>query len=282
MVTAHSLSAVLDAAERAGRLDVRTSELAAALPGSSLEALRQALHRQQARGRIVRVSRGSGHWVIVPLQYAASGAPPLQTWLDRYLSKSIRTPYYVGLLSAAKTYGASIRAVVATQVMVPTPRRRVTLGQHELVFHSRAEVERMPTRWHETPEGRFKVSTAELTALELVRRAPQVGGIARVREVLQSLCRACALDTLREALDAADDVPTAQRFGALMAAEGEVDLAQSAKRWLQGRKTRSIPLEAGLPLMEGASLDNVFKVWLPSGGFAMPTSETKSPHDPDD
>jgi hypothetical protein len=31
------------------------------LPGVSADALRQALHRQQRKGRIVRASRGSGH-----------------------------------------------------------------------------------------------------------------------------------------------------------------------------------------------------------------------------
>ena len=85
-MTALSLSVVLDAAEREGRLNVHTAALAAALPEVSPEALRQALHRQQTRGRIVRLSRGSGHWLIVPLQHAVSGAPPLETWLDRYLS----------------------------------------------------------------------------------------------------------------------------------------------------------------------------------------------------
>lgn len=177
------------------------------LPGVSLGALRQALHRQQARGRIVHLSRGSGHWLIVPLQYAASGAPPLETWLDRYLSKTLQTPYYVGLLSAAETYGASPYAVMVTQIA--KSRRAITVGRQELVFHTRANIRQMPTRWHETAEGRFKVSTPELTALELVQRDAQVGGIARVQEVLQSLCEACSVEGLREALDAAQEVPAA-------------------------------------------------------------------------
>ena len=145
-MTALSLSAVLDAAEREGRLNVHAADLAAALPDVSPEALRQALHRQQARGRIVRVSRGAGHWLIVPLQYAACAAPPLETWLDRYLSKTLQTPYYVGLLSAAETYGASPFAVMVTQVMVPKSRRSMTVGRHELSFHTRANIQRMPTR----------------------------------------------------------------------------------------------------------------------------------------
>src|ERR1700756_4457906 len=120
------LSAVLDAAERSGRLNLRTQDIRAAMPGVSAEALRQALHRQQRRGRLIRLSRGSDHWLIVPLQHAAAGAPPLEVWLDRYMSKTLGIPYYVALLSAAETYGASPHAVMVTQVMVPERRRAIT------------------------------------------------------------------------------------------------------------------------------------------------------------
>lgn len=263
-MTALSLSVVLDAAEREGRLNVHTADLAAAMPDVSPEALRQALHRQQARGRIVRVSRGSGHWLIVPLQHAASAAPPLEAWLDHYLSKTLQTPYYVGLLSAAETYGASPYAVMVTQVMVPKSRRSMTVGRHELVFHTRANIQRMPTRWHEAAGGRFKVSAPELTALELVQRDVLVGGIARVQEVLHSLCEFCSVEGLQQALDAAQEVPAAQRLGALLSLQGRAELAQGIQHWLQGRKLRMIPLESGSVVGEECGLDAVFKVRLPS------------------
>ena len=89
--------------------------------------MRQALYRKQARGRLVRLSRGSGLWRIVPLRYALVGAPPLETWLDRYLSKTLHIPYYVGLLSAAETYGASPYAGMVTQVMTVKSRRPITV-----------------------------------------------------------------------------------------------------------------------------------------------------------
>lgn len=264
MTATSPLSVVLDAAEREGRLNVHVADIVAALPGVSLGALRQALHRQQTKGRIVRLSRGSGHWLIVPLQYSASGAPPLENWLDRYLSKTLQTPYYVGLLSAAETYGASPYAVMVTQVMVAKPRRAMTVGRHELVFHTRANIQQMPSRWHETTEGRFKVSTPELTALEMVQRDAQVGGIARVQEVLLSLCKSCTVEGLQEALDAAQEVPAAQRLGALLSLQGRTELAQGVQHWLQGCNRRAIPLESGADVDEACRLDAVFKVWLPA------------------
>ncbi len=119
-----SLSSVLDACERAGRLNVRGADLRANLPETSPGALRKALYRQQRAGRLVRLSRGSDYWLIVPLQHATVGS------------------------------------------QAPT----VTVGRHRLVFHVRSRIEAMPTRWHESADGRFLVSTPELTALDLIQR----------------------------------------------------------------------------------------------------------------
>lgn len=257
------LTNVLDAAERGGRLNLRTEDMASALPGLSADALRQALHRQQRRGRLVRLSRGSGHWLIVPLQYAEAGAPPLETWLHRYLVKTLEIPYYVALLSAAEAYGASLYAVMVTQVMVSKPRRPMTVGRHEIVFHTRARVEQMPTRWHETPDGRFKVASPELTALELVQREAALGGLSRVREVLQGLVPACSVTGLGEALAAMQEVPAAQRLGALLALDGHEALASCIADWLQAQPIRIVSLDAGHASASITTLDTRFKVRMP-------------------
>jgi predicted transcriptional regulator of viral defense system len=260
-----SLSAVLDAAERSGKLNLRTQDIGVALPHLSHEALRQALHRQQRRGRLIRLSRGSDHWLIVPLQHAAAGAPPLEVWLDRYMSKTLGIPYYVALLSAAETYGASPYAVMVTQVMVPERRRAITVGRHEVVFHTRSRIEHMPTRWHETPDGRFKVGTPELTALELVERETLVGGITRVREVLQGLCSVCTTQGLSQALEALEEVPSAQRLGALLTLDGHDALASAVADWLCGKQLRTVPLEIGQAVAALPVVDATFKVRMPAG-----------------
>jgi len=264
MAASLSLSGVLDAAERSGKLNLRTKDIAAALPHVGPEASRQALYRQQTRGRVIRLSRGAGHWLIVPLQYAAAGAPPLEIWLDQYLAKTLRTPYYVALLSAAETYGASPYAVMVTQVMVPKPRRPITVGRYKVEFHTRARIERMPICWHETPEGRFKVSTPELTALELVGRETRVGGMERVREVLRVLWNSCTETGMTEALKAARDVPAAQRLGVLLAMDGQAALAARVARWLRGKQPRIVSLASGQAPDDSLHVDTVFKVRLPA------------------
>ncbi|MCL1861223.1 MAG: type IV toxin-antitoxin system AbiEi family antitoxin [Proteobacteria bacterium] len=264
MATSNSLSTVLDEAERFGKLNLSTQDIRAALPGSSTEALRQALHRQQRRGRLVRLSRGSDHWLIVPLQYAIAGAPPLEVWLDRYMSKTLGIPYYVSLLSAAEAYGASPYAVMQTQIMVPKRRLSITVGRHDVVFLTRIKTESMPTRWHETSDGRFKVGSPELTALELVERAALVGGIARVREVLRELWASCTPEGMVEAMNAMLGIPTAQRLGALLALDGQNALASQIAAWLHDKPQRLVPLERGQTRATPHDIDAAFKVTLPA------------------
>ena len=263
MVIPIRLKAVLDAAERSGRLNLRTEEIAAALPGVGPEALRQALHRQQRRGRMVRLSRGAEHWLIVPLHHAQSGAPPLETWLDHYLGKTLGIPYYVALLSAAELYSASPYGVMVTQVMVPKPRRPIRVGRHQLQFHVQKRIDQLPTRWHEIPEGRFKLSTPELTALDLVQRESLVGGMARVREVLRALHDKFSAAGLTEALDSLGEVPTAQRLGALLTQDEAPTFAAQIAHWLEGKPYRAIVLEGNGNDGHALVLDRRFKVRMP-------------------
>ncbi len=259
------LSDVLDACERKGKLNVRGEDLRAELPDASPEALRKALYRQQRAGRLVHLSRGADHWLIVPLQYATVGSPPLETWLDGYLGKTLRMPYYVGLLSAAEAYGASPYAVMVTQVMVHKPRRPITVGRHKLAFHTCARIEVMPTRWHESAEGRFKISTPELTVLDLIQRESMLGGMGRVREVLRALWPHCTPEGLTEALDAVRSVPAAQRLGALLALDDQAALVAPLAHWLRDKPTRLIALEGTLAQGDAraGNTNADFKVWIP-------------------
>ncbi len=238
------LSLLFDDAERSGRLMLTSEQIAASFPETSPEALRQALHRQQRRGRIVRIARGAGQWVIVPLMHAQSGAPPPETWLHRFLASALKVPYYIGLLSAAEAYGIAPYAPSVIQVMVPKQRRPMAVGRQRLTFHTRTRISAMPTRWHETPEGRYLISTPELTMLDLLRRQELAGGVTRVAELIGGLSAYAHPDGLATALIAADDVPNAQRLGALLSRQGS-ELTETVAAFLKGRTLRPVTLAPG-------------------------------------
>jgi hypothetical protein len=119
----------------------------------------------------------------------------------------------------------------------------------------------MPTQWHESAYGRFRVSSPELTLLELTQRADQVGGLARVVEILKSMSPLCKPGKLTSALEAADEIPPAQRLGALLAATDHRKLARAVARWLEKRPSRQIDLDphAAAP----THLNPIFKVRIP-------------------
>lgn len=261
LVNRQRLSTVIDDAERSGRLTLTTAQIAELLPGVSRDALRQALLRQQRRGRLARVTRGAGQWLLVPLMHAESGAPPIETWLHRFLTTTVKEPYYVALLSAAEAYGVSPYATTVTQVMVAAQRRPITVGRQRVVFHTRANITALPTRWHETADGRFLISTPELTMLDLIRRQELVGGVDRVSEVVAELAAHATADALSAALEAASDVPNAQRLGALLALNGST-LADTIAAWLEDRSLRTILLVSGIsgPLVK----DKIFRVLRPA------------------
>jgi predicted transcriptional regulator of viral defense system len=254
------LSAVLDDAERSGRLMLTDTQIAASLPGTSSEALRQALHRQQRLGRIVRLARGTGQWVIVPLMHAQSGAPPLETWLHRFFASALKVPYYVGLLSAAEAYGVAPHAPAVIQVMVQKQRRPIVVGRQRLTFHTRARMSDMPTRWHETPDGRYLVSTPELTMLDLLRRQELAGGGLRVAELVEGLSAYAHREGLTAALNAVRDTPNAQRLGALLSQQSS-ELADTVATFLKGQKLRPVTLAPGGA--EQNREDAQFRVRLP-------------------
>lgn len=238
------LSTILDDAERSGRLMLTDAQLAASLPGTSPEALRQALHRQQRRGRIARIARGTGQWVIVPLMHAQSGAPPPETWLHRFLANALKVPYYVGLLSAAEAYGVAPYAPSVIQILVAKQRRPIVVGRQRLTFHTHARIADMPTRWHETPDGRYLVSTPELTMLDLLRRQELAGGAIRVAEIVEGLSAHAHPEGLTAALIAAGDIPNAQRLGALLSRHSS-ELADTVALFLKGRTLRHVALAPG-------------------------------------
>ncbi len=169
-------------------------------------------------------------------------------------------PYYVGLLSAAEAYGVASYAPTVVQVMVSKQRRPITVGRHRLIFHTRVRITAMPTGWHETPDGRYLVSTPELTMLDLVRRQEIAGAASRVFDLIEELGACARPEGLTAALIAADETPAAQRLGALLSRQGS-ELAETVATFLKGRVLRTVPLSPGR--RDQFQEDGRFRVLLP-------------------
>ena len=223
-----------------GSLTFSLDEIAArrADHGRALEA---ALRRHAATGAIRRVTRKSGFFVIVPPEFRAMGVPPLDWWLDDYMTH-LGVPYYLGLLSAAAWHGSSHFAAMESQVMAARRLKPITVGRTRIRFFLKTRAEATPTERRGNPWGAIVVSTPEATLLDLLRY-PAGGGIGRVALIAADLAGSCRASGLKAALDAADDMPAAQRLGFLLDHLGEKALSGAIERWLSRRTIRMVDLE---------------------------------------
>lgn len=235
-----SLSAWLDARQAGLRYVFTTAELAeTGLAGS---ALYEGLRRQRRQGRVVSVGSQRGLWAIVPLEHRAMGAPPIAWMLDDAMA-ALAQPYYLGLRSAAEWYGATHYPLQVTQVMVPKQLRPLTVGRTRVRFIANRHVQATPTH---VPPGLvvpFRISTAEATAMDLLRFAEQAGGITAVVTALAQMQGACEPAALRQVLEQLGDVPSAQRLGYCWERIGATTLASVVAEWLGRRVIRRVALE---------------------------------------
>lgn len=149
-------------------------------------AFLDAAERQQRKGRLISPRRG--FYVIVPPQFLAWGAPPPSWYIDSLMRHEGR-PYYVGLLKAAELHGASHHAVMEFQVVTDKRMPRIKAGRSAIAFYYRKDMDAVAGAVEErkTDTGSMKVSSVELTALDLLRYPHAAGGLDNVATVLSEL-----------------------------------------------------------------------------------------------
>ena len=193
---------------------VFTAEEAEQALGVGHGAFLDAAERLQRRKALLSLRRG--FYVVVPPQFASWGAPPPSWYIDALMRYEAR-PYYVGLLKAAELHGASHQAVMEFQVISAKRLPRIRAGRSLIAFHFRKDLEevRAGIESRKTDTGRMKISSAALTALDLLRYPQASGGIDNVATVLSALGRKIDPEELA-ALAALARRPVAQRLGHLM------------------------------------------------------------------
>lgn len=230
----------IEGVQASGRLTFSVEEISHAVPTTG-RALEAALRRRAKAGAITRIASSSGFFVIVPPEHRTMGCPPVEWWLDDLMAH-FGAPYYVGLLSAAAMHGSSHFAVMETQVVTSRWLRPIQVGRTRIRFLQRREVTDMPVEVRQGEWGPLNVATQETVLVDLVRY--RVCGMDRTALVLAEMAKMHG-KRLVEALDAADDVPTAQRVGYLVDWLGFERCAEAVRHWLEGRPLRPIPLQPG-------------------------------------
>lgn len=181
----HSLSAYLDDLQSSGRVSFAREEALKTLEVSR-PALLKAAARLQKQKKLL--SPRHGFYVIVPAQFHRWGAPPPDWYIEALMRHEDR-PYYVGLLKAAEIHGASHQAVMEYQIITDKQIPRLTVGRSILAFYFRKTLSAVADgiEQHQTSAGYIKLSSPELTALDLLRYPHAAGGIDHIATVLAEL-----------------------------------------------------------------------------------------------
>ncbi len=222
--------------------------------------LYKALRRLELQQRIAAVGKQRGLWVVVPPEYRDAGAPPA-TWVLDDIMRSSEQPYYLGLRSAAESYGATHYALQALHVVIAGRLRPFRLGRQLVRFIQKDDLAGTPTISVSGPITSLRYSTPEATALDLVRFSTEAGGMHMVVVALQQMAGRCRANGMRLALTAADDTPNAQRLGYLWSLLAQSALARVTEAWLRDRPTRTIRFDLGDPEpLEAPTMDPRWKV----------------------
>lgn len=192
--------------------------------GISRGAFLDAAERLQKRGQLLRPRRG--FYVVVPPQYAVAGAPPPEWYIDALMHHE-RRPYYVGLLAAAAAHGASHQAVMEFQVVTNKLLPDIEAGRTRIVFSFRRDMAAVSAGIEDrkTQSGYMKLSSPELTVLDLVRYPHSGAGLDNIVTVLFELAERLQPKKLASLSDAFEKA-VVQRLGHLLGRLGHPRIAE--------------------------------------------------------
>lgn len=152
--------------------------------GLSRDRTHGALKRLADSGQIFSPARG--FYVIIPPEYRAWGAMPA-TWFVHPMMAHLGRRYYVALLSAAEMLGAAHQRPQVFQVVVDKHLPDRAFGRVRMQFVVNKHAAELATTTVNSPTDTLRVSTPEVTSLDLANRPNDSGGLSNVATVLIEL-----------------------------------------------------------------------------------------------
>src|ERR1700730_1043858 len=208
-----SLSAYITGLLASGRLVFSREEAQTPL-GTGRGAFLAAAQKLQKRGRLLNPRQG--FYVIVPPQNLNFGSPPPASFIDD-LMRHEKRPYYVGLLKAAELHGAAHHAVMEFQIVTDKQMRNVQVGRSKIAFYFKKDLNAIASgiEDHKTDTGKMKVSSVELTLLDLLRYPHAAGGLDTIATIVSDLGDRIDHDKLAT-LSVSHERSVSQRLGHLL------------------------------------------------------------------
>ena len=180
-----TVRAWIDELEMTGHTTFSLENVMSAFPALATQVLQNNLMRLKHEKRIVSVYRR--FYVIMPVRYKSRGVIPPTYYLPE-LMRYLGRPYYFGLLTAAKVWGASHQIPLVDFATTTYPALNSSKGMNASIhwcYRYKMPVDFLVER--SDANGPVLYSSPELTAVELVQYARHCGGLSNVATVLAEL-----------------------------------------------------------------------------------------------
>lgn len=238
-----SIPDLVDSLQSRGRYAFTRQEFAAA-SSQSPAALTKALQRLVRKQRIQPLRRG--FFVIVPIEYSATGMIPPDWFIDD-LMRFLELPYYVGMLSAALLHGAAHQQPQEYHVVVPRPERPILSRHISIRFFQNRAMLRVKTERIKGYSGFLPVSPPAATAFDLARFSARIGGLDTVLTVLSELAEKLTAESLMSAAQNESERAQVQRVGWLLERAGYSSITGSLAKWLAAQCPNKVRLDPRKP-----------------------------------
>ncbi len=198
-------------------------------------AIKNELSRLTAKKEILNLRKQ--FYVILPPRYASRQYLPIQLYVDKLFSV-LQKPYYVGLFSAAKFYGAAHQQLQTDYVVTNSPAlAEIKKKSFHIKFFSTSHWPLKNIRKMKSDAGFFLISSPALTIADLIHYQNKLGGMNRIYTIVRELHDEITIDDLKDLLEWYPFKSTLQRFGFLLEKIGtDKHLINPIKNHLEQRK----------------------------------------------
>ena len=205
------------------------------------KAIQQNLYRLKTKHQIAQLRQG--FYVIIPPEYSQKEMLPIYLFADD-LMKFLNRDYYLSLFSAAALHSNGHLQPMEYQLITENPALR-NIKNHKLNinFFTKSKWDSKDIIEKKTDAGFIKVSSPELTALDLVFYNKKIGGINRLLPILKNLSEEIRPSKLLAAAKRHNHTTTVQRLGFIFDKVLGIEmLSRPLLKLLQKRKCNIIPL----------------------------------------
>jgi len=216
--------------------------------GVSRENALAAIYRMKKSGDII--SPAKGFYIIVAPEYQSYGSIPPEDLIP-LLMKHLKIDYYAGLLTAALFHGASHQKPNSFQIITSKRMTKdLKFGNVIIKFIYKKSLQNLPIQDFVSKTGYLKLSSPELTALDLLLYVKKSGGLNHIATVLSELSEVIDPEKLLQLAELSGEQSWVQRLGYILD-QIKIDdfeaITQALEKYLSTKKVQFVRMVPKIP-----------------------------------